>query len=71
MSFEKLSGRARRLAEQRAGQAVRRIAAAAEQDAPAGVRVEAAEGGVRLSGPGLARRMVTDPRLRWLIGRVR
>ncbi|HZG08804.1 MAG TPA: hypothetical protein VEZ70_07490 [Allosphingosinicella sp.] len=71
MSFEKLGERARRLAEARAGQAARRIAAAAEQDAPAGVRVEAVDGGVRLSGRNLARRIATDPALRWLIERVR
>lgn len=69
--FEALSARARRLSEKRAQQTVRRIAAAAAQEAPPGVRVEGVAEGVTLSGKGLGRRMLQEPALRWLIERVK
>jgi hypothetical protein len=69
--FEALLERARRRGEARAQAAARRIAEAAAAEAPKGVRVEASADGVRLSGRGLARRLVEEPALRWLIGRVR
>lgn len=68
--FERAMELARRRGEARARAVALRLAEAAAQDAPAGVRVEAAGAEVRLSGRGLARRMVTEPALRWLIGRV-
>jgi len=69
--FERAMEAARRRGEARARDVARRLAEAAAAEAPAGVRVEASDEGVRLSGRGLARRMVTEPALRWLIGRVR
>jgi hypothetical protein len=69
--FETLTERVRLRGEARARQAARRLAEAAAAEAPAGVRVEAAAEGVRLSGRRLAERMVREPALRWLIGRVR
>ena len=61
---------ARRRGEARARAVALRLAEAGAREAPAGVRVEAAGVEVRLAGRGLARRMVTEPALRWLIGRV-
>jgi hypothetical protein len=69
--FEALAARARGLAEKQAVQAARRLAEAAAEAAPPGVRVEQIDGGVRLSGRGLGQRMLREPALRWLIGRVR
>jgi hypothetical protein len=69
--FERLAARAGRLGEKRAAQAARRIAAAAAAEAaPDGVRVDEIDGGVRLSGRGLGQRMLREPALRWLVGRV-
>ena len=69
--FETLVDRARWRGEARAQAAARRIAEAAAAEAPRGVAVDASAGGVRLSGRGLGRRLVEEPALRWLIGRVR
>jgi hypothetical protein len=69
--FERVVERARRLGTARAGRVAERIAEDAAEAAPKGVRVEQVAGGVRLSGRDLARRMVVEPALRWLIGRVR
>ena len=69
--FGRLTERARLLAKKRAEQAARRIAAAAAEAAPAGVKVEQAADGVRLSGRDLGQRMLREPALRWLIERVR
>jgi hypothetical protein len=69
--FERLGERARRIAEPGAARAARRIADDAAGEAPPGVRVEQVDGGVRLSGRDLRQRMLREPALRWLIGRVR
>jgi hypothetical protein len=63
---------AERLAERRAAHAVERAKRriAGRVDAP-GVQVRVTEAGVELSGRGLARRLLTDGRLRWLGGLVR
>ena len=71
MMFETLLERVRRRAEARARAAAARIAEAAAADAPRGVAVEASAGAVRLSGRGLGRRVVVEPAVRWLIGRVK
>lgn len=69
--FETLTEKVRRRGETRAREAARRLAEAAAAEAPSGVKVEAVAEGVRLSGRRLAQRMVTEPALRWLIGRVK
>ena len=69
--FEKLLERGRRRGEARARDVARRLAEAAAGEVPAGVRVEASGESVRLSGRNLARRMLNEPALRWLIERVR
>lgn len=71
MIFGKLAERAQRLAQKRVEQAVRRLAGAAAEAAPPGVRVEEVAGGVRLSGKEMGQRMLREPALRWLIERVR
>jgi hypothetical protein len=68
--FERAIERARLRGAQRARDTARRLAGRAAAEAPSGVRVEAVEQGVRLSGRALRLRMVTEPALRWLIGRV-
>ena len=67
----KLIARAERLADVGAERVGRRIAEAAAEAAPPGVRVEEAAGGIRLSGRGLGQRMLREPALRWLIERVK
>ena len=69
--FERLAERARRLGAERARETARRLAQAAAEEAPAGVRVEQAAEGIRLSGRDLGQRMLREPALRWLIGRVK
>ncbi|HEY0147560.1 MAG TPA: hypothetical protein VGB70_01005 [Allosphingosinicella sp.] len=69
--FEDLLERGRRRGETRAREVARRLAEAAAGEASAGVRVEAAAEGVRLSGRNLARRVLNEPAIRWLIERVR
>jgi hypothetical protein len=65
MIFEGLAARMRHRAQARA--AARRAALAAELAALPGVRAEAIEDGVRLTGRGLRRRFALDAALRWLI----
>lgn len=59
------------LARQRAEQAARKrrdeIARRVSEELPPGIASEAMEDGVRLSAPGLARRMALEPGLRWLV----
>lgn len=59
--FEKLA----KATDQRAAQRVKHIIDEwVEKPAPAGVRVQAIEDGVLLSGRALRRRMLTEPQLR-------
>lgn len=69
--FERLAERAQRLGARAAEKAARRIAEAAAEAAPPGVQVEQRAEGVRLSGRNLGQRMLREPAVRWLIGRVR
>jgi hypothetical protein len=69
--FEWLIERARRAGEAAALRQARMLAERVREEAPPGVRAEAAEGGVVLSGRGVLRRFSSDPALRWLIGRAR
>ncbi len=59
--FEALTARVLGLAQSRT---VRIIAAIAATPLPPGVTAEPADNGVRLSGHGLKRRIITDPSLR-------
>lgn len=52
-------------AERRAGQAVeRQIERLAQSSPPPGVTVEPFDGGIRLTGKRIRRRLITDPQLR-------
>jgi hypothetical protein len=64
--FEQLTARVATLAEERRQRRRARVAAALREAAPRGVSVEELEEGVLLSGPGLIRRSITDPALRWI-----
>ena len=65
--FERLEARATRAAEARAAATRQALAAQLRDLLPADVRVEPAEDGVRLSGPGLSDKVVLDASLRWTI----
>jgi len=64
-----LEERAARIAKARRERVVARLASALE--AVPGLRAEIVAAGVVLIGRGLARRALTDPRLRWIAGLVR
>lgn len=64
--FERLMERARKAAERRAAGQVLELTERMRAEAPGGVRIEAGEGGVVLSGRGLRRRFAVEPALRWL-----
>lgn len=64
--FEKLTMRAAALAREAARRRRDELAETLREEAPAGVRIEAAEEGVALSGRGLGRRFALEPALRWL-----
>lgn len=64
--FERMTERAARLARTRAEARARELAQKMEAELPGGIRVEATERGLRLSGRGLAARFALDGRLRWL-----
>ena len=66
--FEGLEARMRRRAEERARARRAALARALGEALPRGIRAEAVEEGVRLSGRGLAQRYARDAALRWLIG---
>lgn len=68
--FETLVDRAGRLALARADARRREIAERLEAELPGGIRVETGPEGVRLSGRGLVRRILLDPRLRALMAEV-
>jgi len=65
--FERLMARAAALADGAARRRRDRLAEGLREDAPAGVRVDPADGAVAVSGSGLKRRLASDPALRWLI----
>lgn len=65
--FEWLEARARRRAQERAAARREELARRFSGALPPGVRAEAVEEGVRLSGRGLRRRFARDTALRWLI----
>lgn len=69
--FERLIDEAARGGAARARRLARAIAQAADEAAPAGVRAEADEARILLSGRGLRRRHALEAGLRWLIGRGR
>lgn len=64
--FEAMTARAARIAEARAEARRRALAEAARSALPAGVRIEASERGLVLSGRRLIRRFALDAALRWL-----
>ncbi len=64
--FERMKERVGAMAERRVRELVPEVAERARERLPAGVSAEAEEGGVRLSGKGLQRRLALDPALRWL-----
>lgn len=68
--FETMIDRAERAARSRAEARRGEIAERLRAGLPRGIRVEAVEEGVRLSGRGLAARILLDPRLRALFGEV-
>lgn len=68
--FETLLDRLGRTARARAEARRREIADRLEAGLPGGIRVETAAEGVRLTGRGLARRILLDPRLRALMAEV-
>lgn len=65
--FERLTARAAALAEKAARRRRGELAEALRDEAPAGVVVIEEEGGVALSGRGLAWRFALEPGLRWLV----
>lgn len=69
--FEALEGRVRLLAERRARERAQALAEELRAELPRGIAAEAVPDGVRLSGRGIGRRLVLEPALRWLIGRLR
>ncbi|MDP8995356.1 MAG: hypothetical protein M3N07_10365 [Pseudomonadota bacterium] len=68
--LERLEEEGRRLAERCRERRRRALAAQLAAELPGGIAAEETEEGVRLSGRGLARRLILDPRLRALIGRL-
>jgi|GEM_PF-4083284 len=68
--FERITRRAGRFAERRA--TVRAAELAGRLGGVArGIKVEAVQDGVRLSGRGLRRRLALEPALRWLTAALR
>jgi len=71
MIFAGIERAARRLSEIRTEQRLVAIAEALREDPANGIRVERMDGGIRLSGRGLKRRLALDPEARASIGRTR
>jgi hypothetical protein len=67
--FEELMVRGAALGAARRRDVRARLALALREEAPAGVAVEEAEEGVRLSGRALVLRSIVDPALRWIAAR--
>jgi hypothetical protein len=65
--FETLMLRAGRATKRRADARAAALAAEMRATLPAGIRVEADEAGVRLSGPALGRRRALEAAVRWTI----
>ena len=65
--FEKLLERAERLARRRASKRAQQVADRLAAELPRGITAERQDGGVTVSGRGIARRFALDARLRWLI----
>jgi hypothetical protein len=65
--FENLEARATRTAARRARQRTEALADEMQAALPAGIRVEADDNGVRLSGAALGRRRALEAALRWTI----
>lgn len=68
MMFERLTARAGRIARRRARARIETLARQLAAELPPGIRAEAREDGVRLSGRTLRRRFALDPALRSIIG---
>lgn len=69
--FERLAARVLRKAERRARSNGERLAAALKAELPRGISAEAEEAGVILAGRALKRRFMLDPRLLWLMARLK
>jgi hypothetical protein len=69
--FERLRDRARRLAEARAETIRKDVAERLSREMPGGIDIRLDAAGVRVSGRGLKRRLVLNPALRALVGRLR
>ena len=65
--FERLERRAEAAAETRAADRKSELAGQLRELLPSDIAVEASEGGVLLTGPGLGQRFVLDSSLRWTI----
>lgn len=66
--FERLEARARRAGEARANVRAAELAQRMRESVPRGIRAEAVDGGVAMSGRGIRRRWLLEPALRWMIG---
>ena len=64
--FERMVERATRQAERRAKAHVIELTQRFRAELPGGITAEAAEGGVRLMGRNLRRRLALEPALRWM-----
>jgi hypothetical protein len=71
MIFERIEARVVRAARRRAAERADQLAERLGTELPRGVSATRVAGGVRLSGPGLARRLSLDPALRWISERLR
>lgn len=65
--FETLVARAARAAKRRADARAAALADEMRATLPAGIKIEADEAGVRLSGPALGRRRALEAAVRWTI----
>ena len=65
--FERLESRAAAAANARVADRIAELAGQLRELLPSDIRVEAGEGGVLLSGPGLGAQFVLDSSLRWTI----
>ncbi|HLL59543.1 MAG TPA: hypothetical protein VK391_06600 [Allosphingosinicella sp.] len=69
--FERTMRRATALASQRAERRAAELAERLKGAAGRGILVDTVQGGVRLSGRGLRRRLALEPALRWLTAALR
>ena len=68
--FETLLERGAGMAERRCRARRAALAERLAAELPAGIAAEPVDGGVRITGRGLARRFALDPALRWIAGRL-